>query len=81
MMNSTEIELSQGGLDAACELLDLFEAFDAVDDSMYESPGYLNPPIVSIPLKYGLETDNWLQYIQKAAPSTTSKLSSSSGGI
>ena len=63
-MNSTEIELSQGGLDAACELLDLFEAFDAVDDSMYESPGYLNPPIVSIPLKYGLETDNWLQYIK-----------------
>ena len=61
MMNSTEIELSQGGLDAACELLDLFEAFD---DSMYESAGYLNPPIVSIPLKYGLETDYWLQYIK-----------------
>ena len=31
---------------------------------MYESPGYLNPRILSIPLKYGLESDNWVQYIQ-----------------
>ena len=50
------------GLDAASELLDLFEAFDALEDSMYESPGYLNPPIVTIPLKYGLESDKWVAY-------------------
>ena len=59
MMNFSENELSQGGLDAATELLDL----DALNDSMYESPGYVNPPIVSIPLKYGLESDNWVTYI------------------
>ena len=57
MMYLSENELSQGGLD-----LFLFEAFDALDDTMYESSGYLNPPILSIPLKYGLESDNWVAY-------------------